>query len=86
MLASLLDGSLVSLDPETGQTLWTFDSGLPLLSSSGLSERPDGGKRAIFPGTDGTLYSYQPGGSGKPGLEVSYFSLCCGLPYGNYEF
>ena len=75
LLASLLDGSVVALDSETGQTLWTFDSGLPLLSSAGFSERPEGGKRAIFPSTDGTLYSYQLGITGEQGLEVCHTIL-----------
>ena len=75
MLATLIDGSLVALDAETGRTLWTFDSGLPLLSSSGFTEPAETGASAVFPGTDGSLYSYQHGAETKQVLEVSFGSL-----------
>lgn len=70
LLTSLLDGSLVALDADTGQTLWTFDTGLPLLSSSGFANAGRGSKQAIFPATDGTLYSYKLGSDGEQGLQV----------------
>ena len=33
LLVSLANGKLVALDKDTGRRLWTFDSGVPLLSS-----------------------------------------------------
>lgn len=44
---SLLDGSLVAIDQDTGRKLWTYDSGEPLLSASGN----------LVPAVDGSLYS-----------------------------
>lgn len=72
ILASLVDGSLASVDPETGRTHWVFDSGSPLLSSSGFAEDSKGGQYTIFPGSDGALYSYRQGGQGEQGLQVLY--------------
>ncbi len=31
---SLANGNLVALDQETGETLWTFETGMPLVSST----------------------------------------------------
>ncbi|BDA47514.1 probable serine/threonine-protein kinase/endoribonuclease IRE1 at C-terminar half [Coccomyxa sp. Obi] len=47
LLVSLLDGSLVAIDQDTGRKLWTYDSGEPLLSASGN----------LVPAVDGSLYS-----------------------------
>lgn len=80
MIASLVDGSLALVDPETGRTHWVFDSGSPLLSSSGFAEDSKGGQYTIFPGSDGSLYSYRQGGQGQQGLQVLQLShLCCSL-------
>ena len=49
---TLLDGHVVALNPASGQVLWTFDSGAPLVSAKqtpGLN---------VFPGADGGLYAY----------------------------
>jgi hypothetical protein len=83
---SLLDGTLVAVEPDSGRLLWTFDSGSPLVSASGSAEVgaglvPEGGGphataapaqqgRAIFPGVDGALYSYKKSGALGRGLEV----------------
>ena len=36
LLVSLLDGTLIAVEPTTGTPLWAFDSGSPLVSSGGL--------------------------------------------------
>lgn len=53
---SLLDGKVVGVDSSSGATLWTFDSGAPLVSmrQSELADR----RMNIFPGADGSLYAY----------------------------
>ena len=74
---SLADGKLVALDEATGDTLWTFDTGAPLVSSAnaggggedgggplgpgGVGEMVAAGRENIFPGTDGSLYAYRLG-------------------------
>lgn len=86
LLVSLANGQLLALDEDTGDLLWTFDTGAPLLSStnpamtSDLSKsgvHGDGDdatavKDGIFPGTDGSLYIYRAGGGGIPKIEVCY--------------
>ncbi|KAK9828434.1 hypothetical protein WJX81_007728 [Elliptochloris bilobata] len=83
LLVSLLDGTLVALDPLTGAELWAepFDSGKPLIRSvpaapSGTPAAPGGnpgegtpagGLAAVFPGLDGVLYAYADGGGGDTG-------------------
>ena len=66
LFASLLDGKVVAVDPESGRNLWSFDSGLPLVSASNF--QPD---RSIFPGADGVLYVYKADSDNKQGVEVS---------------
>ncbi|KAL4433623.1 hypothetical protein ABPG75_000064 [Micractinium tetrahymenae] len=62
----------------TGNRLWTFDSGAPLLSSTNrLAPVPDvasaGAEAAtvgnIFPGTDGSLYAYVASQGSRPLIE-----------------
>ncbi len=65
LYASLLDGKIVALDPSSGRNLWSFDSGLPLVSASNF--QPD---RSIFPGADGALYVYKAVTDSKQGIEV----------------
>lgn len=76
LLVSLLDGTLVALDPLTGAELWTepFDSGKPLIRSvpaaapgaaapgGDAGVKPSvGALAAVFPGLDGALYAYADG-------------------------
>ncbi|KAK9861488.1 hypothetical protein WJX84_008156 [Apatococcus fuscideae] len=64
LFASLLDGKVVAVDPVSGRDLWSFDSGLPLVSASNF--QPD---RSIFPGADGALYVYKADTRNKQGVE-----------------
>ena len=82
---SLLDGTLVAVDPGSGRLLWTFDSGSPLVSASGAAEEGShvgtGSAvqpccpTAIFPGVDGALYAYKQDGELGRGLEVKSTDL-----------
>lgn len=71
LLVGQLDGVLKGIDAVTGEMIWQFDSGSPLVSS----HTPDALSRGhvssptFFPGADGGLYHYN-GDEGK--LEV-----CC---------
>lgn len=78
---SLANGNLVALDQETGEALWTFETGLPLVSATppsgeaGVEEVNNGEdtkpKDSIFPGIDGSLYAYRPShGSDGSRIEV----------------
>ena len=53
LIVSLLDGRVVAVDPRSGNILWTFDSGSPLLSVQQSESSPPG--LHIFPGVDGGL-------------------------------
>ena len=79
---SLLDGTLVSLDPLTGAELWAepFDSGQPLIRSvpaeapgpppvgyPGQDPMAGSSLAAVFPGLDGALYAYADGGGAGAG-------------------
>jgi hypothetical protein len=81
LLVSLANGQLVSLHQDTGELLWSFDTGAPLLSSANpaaaAAPSPDDAppKEGIFPGTDGSLYAYRPGDDGAPRIEVSAGSI-----------
>lgn len=84
LLVSLANGKVVALDKNTGAKLWTFDSGAPLLTSTNpaqLGSASDVGGTgvrsvgSIFPGTDGSLYSYLAADDESPRIEVSS-SLC----------
>jgi hypothetical protein len=84
LLVSLANGKVVALDKNTGAKLWTFDSGAPLLTSTNpaqLGTASDVGGTgvrsvgSIFPGTDGSLYSYLAADDESPRIEVSS-SLC----------
>lgn len=78
-MVSLADGRLISLRQDTGDTLWTFEAGGPLVSSANPRSQEvsiDGSEAALpaqkdilFPGTDGSLYVYRPvmDGSSSPG-------------------
>ena len=84
---SLLDGTLVAVDPGSGRLLWTFDSGSPLVSAAGAAEEAahaGGGaavqpccSTAIFPGVDGALYTYKQDGELGRGLEVRLSVWTC---------
>ncbi len=55
-MVTLLDGRVVAVQQDSGQVLWTFDTGTPLVTvKQGQSVAP--GLR-IFPGVDGGLYAY----------------------------
>lgn len=60
-IVTLLDGTIVAVDPETGKRLWEFDSGSPLVSA----RRSEETHMNVFPGVDGGLYAYY----GYKGLE-----------------
>ena len=67
MLVSLLDGHVHAIDDRTGETKWSFSSGPPLVASA---FEPDGAqagedRSAVFPGSDGSLYSFRPKGGGR---------------------
>ena len=83
LLVSLANGRLVALDKDSGELLWTFDTGGPLVSSNINGQQDDSGtekgeqqgqesgekaiafpNEGIFPGTDGSLYTYQGGFDG----------------------
>ena len=83
LLVGKLDGTLTALELQTGQVLWSFDSGAPLVSSgkglsAGSSIVPH-----VFPGADGTLYRVQRGGVGakievRSGLQLLHlFAFDC---------
>jgi len=69
LLVTLLDGHVVALDHTTGRTLWTFDSGAPLVSAKQSLASSQG--LNVFPGTDGGLFAYNGMKHLNPGLEVS---------------
>lgn len=64
VVVGLLDGSLAALDTATGELRWRFKSGRPLVSSSasGGGLQSGEGPPLIFPGADGSLYTYQQDG------------------------
>lgn len=73
---SLANGRLVALDPGTGEEVWSFDSGAPLVSSAASwdaapapGSRPPGPQDIVFPGTDGSLYVAREG-PGTPSVRV----------------
>jgi outer membrane protein assembly factor BamB len=68
LIVSLLDGHVVALDQSTGRTLWSFDSGAPLVSAKQSFASSQG--LNVFPGTDGGLYAYHGITNLNPGLEV----------------
>ncbi|DBA76306.1 TPA: bifunctional endoribonuclease/protein kinase ire1 [Trebouxia sp. C0004] len=74
LLVTLLDGKLLSLDPELGTVNWSLDLGSPLLSSSGIwyensqdSEEPM--SHLILPGADGSLYIFSDALGASQALE-----------------
>lgn len=73
LIVSLLDGRVVAVDPSSGNILWTFDSGSPLLSVQQSEASPPGVH--IFPGVDGGLYAYHGVDSETAKLEVSTVDL-----------
>ena len=79
LLVTLLDGKLLSLDPELGTVNWSLDLGSPLLSSSGIwyenshgSEEPV--SHSILPGADGSLYIFSDALGASQALEVGAFA------------
>jgi serine/threonine-protein kinase/endoribonuclease IRE1 len=65
MLVSLADGKIVALDENTGDIVWTVDTGLPLVMSS----KGDKSQEGIFPSTDGALFTYTVDEDGTPSVE-----------------
>jgi outer membrane protein assembly factor BamB len=75
VFVTLIDGKVHALDAETGKSLWSSSVGSPLISSWNRvpDEDPETGtvkQRAVFPGVDGSLYSYRTSADGKVKLEV----------------
>jgi outer membrane protein assembly factor BamB len=57
LLVGLLGGILHAVDPDSGESIWEFDSGSPMVSA----HSPDtliGSAPTFFPGADGALYHY----------------------------
>lgn len=75
LIVSLLDGHVVALDQATGRTLWSFDSGAPLVSAKQSFASSQG--LNVFPGTDGGLYAYHGITHLNPGLEVRQGDTGC---------
>lgn len=75
LLVGQLDGVLKGIDTATGETIWQFDSGSPLVSSHTPDALSKGHNSAptFFPGADGGLYHYNQG-EGK--LEVRTAASC----------
>ena len=69
LLVTLLDGRVVAVNQKSGRTIWTFDSGSPLVSArqSLESEQPFN----VIPGSDGGLYTYRGMNEVDAGIEVS---------------
>jgi len=70
VLVGTVDGSVSAMDGETGEALWTFKSGSPLVSSSRTPVSPGDGRRGpsyVIPGTDGSLFALRPSSAG-PGV------------------
>ena len=63
MLVSLADGAIVALDENTGERIWTVDTGSPLVMSSKEASSREG----IFPSTDGSLFTYKMNDDGSAG-------------------
>lgn len=64
MLVGRIDGRVSALDENSGEILWTFDSGSPLITTSqDLSSEAQ-----VFPGIDGSLYVLH---DNSPKLEVT---------------
>ena len=74
LLVSLLDGSLVALDPQTGSQLWTFDTGVPLVS---VAQQDGDAPFSVLPGADGVLYAYKRGHAFGQSLEVCSNTIFC---------
>lgn len=70
LLVTLIDGSLVALDHDSGQVLWRYDTGAPLVSARQTSAPSQG--MNLVPGAYGELYAYQGlQQPSNPGLQVS---------------
>jgi len=70
VLVGTIDGSVSAMDGETGEALWTFKSGSPLVSSSRTPVSPGDERRGpsyVIPGTDGSLFALRPSSAG-PGV------------------
>jgi len=61
LIVSLVDGTVLAVDPATGATLWRFDTGSPLVSAAGLGP----GERPWAEGEGGG------GGGGGPGAPAA---------------
>ena len=87
VFVTLIDGNVHAIDADTGESLWMSSVGSPLISSWNLAtEDPEAGTTppAVFPGVDGSLYSYRSGTDGEVKLEVLltppmllHRNLCC---------
>eukprot|EP00210_Caulerpa_lentillifera_P001464 g1405.t1 len=64
-----IDGSISSVDANTGTIEWTFDTGSPLISSS----RDSDSKVQVFPGIDGSVYVLEDEKSSH--LELSHVKV-----------
>lgn len=62
LLVCLANGQLVALDRDTGQRLWTFDSGAPLMSSTSHPSGPQA-ESAVSLSDPGELHHSTTGGS-----------------------
>lgn len=56
----LLDGSISAIHPDTGDTVWRYDSGSPMVSVQSPDTLVSGDTTTptFFPGADGGLYHY----------------------------
>jgi len=80
LLVTLANGQLLALDQDSGDVVWTFDTGAPLVASGNPAATGDqvtspgepgsGIREGIFPGTDGSLYVFRAGAEGPPRIEV----------------
>eukprot|EP00210_Caulerpa_lentillifera_P007123 g6815.t1 len=69
LLVGKIDGTISSVDADTGTIQWTFDSGSPLITSS----RGADSKLQVFPGIDGSVYVLADDRS--PQLELSHIKV-----------
>lgn len=63
MLVSLADGKIVALDEQSGEVIWSVNTGSPLVMSSKDTSSTEG----IFPSTDGSLFTYRLNEDGTAG-------------------
>lgn len=76
---SLANGNLVALDQETGETLWTFETGAPLVSSTPITSAAGGAGEGGEPGEGedvegGTAAAARAKDSIFPGTDGSLYA------------